>query len=317
MGKGKSMIGTITLNPCIDKTLTINGFTFGGMNRVQEKRSDISGKGVNVSIVLSQIGYKVKTVGISYECSIEILREGLRDIGVEYEGTIVPGVMRENMKIYDVESNLTTEFNQKGDYVSRQQLEVFTRYLWGVLDELDILVVTGSVPQGVPNNYYYRLIRMAKEKNVTCILDAEGGIMLEGIAAGPYLIKPNLYEFKTAFGLKTNNMKEILFICRSIIKQGVKMVCLSMGCEGAIIVDSKEAYICNPTPTNVKSTQGAGDSLVAGICIAIEEKLDMKEMLRCGVAAAQGSLIREGTQLCRKEEFLDFKDLIKVHRIIE
>ena len=157
----------------------------------------------------------------------------------------------------------------------------------------------------------------SKARGVRTILDAEGELLLRGMEARPYLIKPNLYEFETAFGLKTKDMKDILAICRKIIADGVKVVCLSMGGDGALIADEKEAYLCRPTPIEVKSTQGAGDSLVAGMCIAMEKGLPISEMLRYGVSTAQGSLIREGTQLCTKEGFEHFEQIVTVEKIEE
>lgn len=309
------MIGTITLNPCLDKTLTIDGFTFGGMNRVQEKRVDAGGKGINVSAVLAQNGQAVRTFGLHYENGSELLLACLQEIGIDYEGFPAAGTLRENVKLYDKETNLTTEFNQKGDFVGTETLEAFTEYLERAMDELDILVVTGSVPQGVPVTYYRELIEKANAKGIKCILDAEGPLLLEGMKAKPYLIKPNLFEFDTAFGLKSHELPEIIAVCRKLIAEGVEVVCLSMGEAGALIVDRERAYRCRPTEMKVKSTQGAGDSLVAGICMALEKGLSLPEMLKYGVCAAQGSLIREGTLLCTKEDFEQFKAVVIVETL--
>lgn len=311
------MIGTITLNPCIDKTLVIRGFNYGGMNRVGSKRADVSGKGVNVSIALTQIGMPVRTLGINYRTGAAAFEEGLKELGISYESVLADGTLRENMKVLDEETGVTTELNQKGDFVSEEKLAEFEALLDECLPKLDILVVTGSVPQGVSKDYYYNLVQKANAAGVKTILDAEGELLLEGMKAKPYLIKPNLYEFETAFGLKTKDMKDILAICRKIIADGVEVVCLSMGGDGALIADAEEAYLCRPTSIDVKSTQGAGDSLVAGMCIAMEKGLPISEMLRYGVAVAQGSLIREGTQLCTKENFEHFEQIVTSEKIAE
>lgn len=309
------MIGTITLNPCIDKTVIIDGFHYGGMNRVNSKRADVSGKGINVSIVLKQLSADVRTLGFQYENGYHALVKGLDKLGIDYEGVTVEGTLRENVKVMDMQTSITTELNQKGDFVDTDKILEFEQMLERCLDALDILVVTGSVPQGVPDDYYHKLIKKAKEKGVRTVLDAEGELLQQGLMAKPYLIKPNLFEFETAFGLKSREHAEILTICRKLIADGVTVVCLSMGGEGAMIVDEKEAYLCRPTKIDVKSTQGAGDSLVAGMCIAMEEGLAIDEMLRYGVSAAQGSLIREGTLLCLREDFDYFKKVIKIDKI--
>lgn len=311
------MIGTITLNPCIDKTLVISDFIYGGMNRVENRIENVSGKGINVSVALTQMEVPVRTLGIRYTKGAEDFLKGLGEIGIEYESVIADGALRENVKALDTKTNITSELNQKGDFVSEETLDKFDKMLEAAMGDLDILVVTGSVPPGVCTSYYGKLIERANLKGIKCILDAEGELLIEGIKAKPYLIKPNLYEFESAFGLKTKKIEDILVICRKIIADGIKVVCLSMGEDGALIVDDKEAYLCKPTKIDVKSTQGAGDSLVAGICGAMENGLPISEMLRYGVAAAQGSLIREGTKLCTKEGFEHFKQIVAVEKIEE
>lgn len=309
------MIATITLNPCVDKTLCIRGFYFGGMNRVERHRADVSGKGINVSIALKQMEREVMTFGFSYENGNEMLNRAMRGYGIDYRSVLVPGTLRENMKVMDEERAVTTELNQKGEYVPEEKLEEFERLLDRYLDEIDILVVTGSVPEGVPADYYEHLIAKASRRNIRTILDAEGELFLNGLKSKPYLIKPNLYEFKSAFGVKGSDMAELIRVCRKIIDDGVKVICLSMGDKGAVIVDKNDAYICRPTQIEVKSTQGAGDSLVAGICAAMEEGRGLEDMLKYGVAAAQGSLIKEGTLLCGLEEFEHFKSEVTVERL--
>lgn len=311
------MIGTITLNPCIDKTLVINDFTYGGMNRVEKKLEDVSGKGINVSIALTQIEVPVRTVGINFRNGSEKFLKGLEEIGIFYESIIAEGTLRENIKVLDTKTNITSELNQKGDFISKETLNKFEKMLEKAMDDLDILVVTGGVPQGVSTSYYGKLIEKASSKGIKCILDAEGELLFEGMKAKPYLIKPNLYEFENVFGLKTKKIQDILKVCKKIIGDGIEVVCLSMGEDGALIVDDKEAYLCKPTPIDVKSTQGAGDSLVAGICYAMEKGLPISEMLRYGVAVAQGSLIQVGTKLCTKEGFKHFEQIVVVEKIEE
>ncbi|MDR1834181.1 MAG: 1-phosphofructokinase family hexose kinase [Fusobacteriaceae bacterium] len=309
------MIGTLTMNPCKDRTLTINGFTYGGMNRVQSVRDDASGKGINVSLVLNALGVPVRTLGLNFTKGGEWLIGSLRAVDLEYRSILVEGRLRENIKLFDVASGVTTELNQKGDFVSPEKQAEFEALLDKELRDLDVLVLTGSVPQGFPDDYYGRIARKAAVSGVKTIVDAEGRLLIEAIKARPYMIKPNLYEFQTAFGLKGARPQDILVLCREIIRNGVEVVCLSMGAQGAMIVDGQGAFYCRPTEIAVKSTQGAGDSLVAGICMAMERGLPLKEMLRLGVICAQGSLILEGTQLCTKEGFARFEKVVTVERI--
>lgn len=300
------MIATLTMNPCIDKTVEISNFFYGDINRVIKKRKDISGKGINVSIALSNLGIPVRTFGLLYENDREKLLKSLERYGIEYENVPVEGCLRENVKVYNNVDNVTTELNENGARVPQEKAREFVDFLEKAMDSIDTLVVTGSLPPGIAPEFYKEIIKKAKKHNVKCILDAEGAPLLKGMEAEPYMIKPNLFEFKVAFGLKTEDMGEILKKCREIIAGGVEVVCLSMGEKGAVITDGKSAYLCRPVSTEVKSTQGAGDSMVAGICMALEQRMGIDSMLKYGIAVAGGSLMKEGTQMCEKEDFEKF-----------
>ncbi|MDO5100327.1 MAG: dihydroxyacetone kinase subunit DhaL [Eubacteriales bacterium] len=313
--KAKGLVVTVTLNPCIDKTLKIDGFTYGGMNRVLEHREDPSGKGINVSIALTQLGVPVETIGLSYRGGDGDFREQLAEQGIDYRAVLVEGRIRENNKVMDVQTAKTTELNQKGAYVSLEKLAEFEELYESILPRTDVMVITGSVPIGVPIDFYRVLIEKAKKQGCKVILDAEGELLEESMKAEPYLIKPNMYEFKTAFGLQSDEIGEVLKVAKRIIDGGVQVVCLSMDQRGALITDGKEAYLCRPTKIEVKSTQGAGDSLVAGLCMALQEGLSLGEMLRYGVCVAQGSLIKEGTQICTREDFERFQQEVTTERI--
>ncbi len=308
------MIGTITLNPCIDKTLVIEKFHYGGMNRVLSKREDVSGKGINVAVALTNLGVPVRTLGIRYSGGEAYLQESLLKLGITYESVLAQGYLRENVKVLDTASGITTELNQKGAPLSRDKLREFDLLLDRVLPELSILVITGSVPPGVDTGYYAEIIDRANRLGVKTILDAEGELLRKGMAARPTVVKPNLYELETAFGVSLSGLEDAREICQKITDSGVGVVCLSAGKEGALITDGTESYLCRPTPMEVKSTQGAGDSMVAGICMAMERGRPLADLLRYGVSAAQGSLRLEGTQLCRKEDFERFKQLIKLEK---
>lgn len=308
------MIGTITLNPCIDKTLVIQNFRYGGMNRVLSKREDVSGKGINVAVTLTNLGVPVRTLGIRHSEGDPYLQDNLLKLGITYESVLAQGYLRENIKVLDTAGGITTELNQKGAPLSPDKLQEFDLLLDRVLPDLSILVITGSVPPGVDMGYYAQIIARANRMGVKTILDAEGELLRRGMEAGPTVVKPNLYEMETAFGVSLRGLDDAAEICQNIIGSGVSIVCLSAGKEGALITNGTESYVCRPTPMEVKSTQGAGDSMVAGLCMAMEQQRPLEDLLRYGVAAAQGSLLLEGTQLCRKEDFERFKEIINIEK---
>lgn len=309
------MITTLTLNPCIDKTINVNGFKYGGLNRVVSTRADVSGKGINVSIAVHQLSEKTKCLGFNFTDSRDVMTKSLEKSGIEYEFIDVEGTLRTNVKVFDLQNEVMTELNENGHYVNEEAISLLSELVKEEAKVADIMVFNGSAPKGVPKDTYKLLIEAVKDSGVKTVLDAEGDLLLEGIKASPYFIKPNLFEFENAFNVKVTGKKDIVRVAREIIEKGVKIVCVSLGEEGAVLVSQDEAWFAPASDIKVKGLQGAGDSLVAGICIAINKGLEIREMLRYGVAAANASLIREGTLLCTKEDFENMLPKVSIENI--
>ncbi|MCR4431356.1 MAG: 1-phosphofructokinase family hexose kinase [Tepidanaerobacteraceae bacterium] len=310
------MITTLTLNPCIDKTVVIGGFKYGGLNRVIDTRTDASGKGINVSIVISQLGEQTKCLGFNFLNGKNLVCERLEKHAIPYEFIDVEGTLRTNIKIFDRESGIMTELNESGHCVREESVALLKELVVSNVKDTEIMVFNGSVPAGVPKDIYGQLIEKANYAGVKTILDAEGELLLEGIKSGPFFIKPNLYEFETAFGIKVKDVKDVVKVSKGIIESGVKIVCVSLGKDGAVLVSRDGAWYSPALRIKVRGVQGAGDSLVAGVCIALRRGLELPEMLRYGMAAAHASLLRDGTLLCTREDFDNMLSKIKVEKII-
>lgn len=297
------MITTLTLNPCIDRTITIENFLYGGTNKVTGVRQEIGGKGINVSIVLKNLGADTACLGFACTGNGDPVGTYLEKQQIPCDLVDVEGDLRVNVKIFDTSSRVMSEFNESGHPVTEKDVERLLEKTEEYLERTDILVLAGSVPKGVPSSIYRTIIEKANKKGIRTVLDAANELFLEGIKGKPYLIKPNIDELSQALGREIGTKEEIIRAAREIIDAGVTYVCVSMGKEGAVIVSREEAYFAPALDVEVRGIQGAGDSLVAGMCIAMEEGREMKDLIRYGAAAAGGSLMREGTQLCRKEEF--------------
>ena len=311
------MVGTVTLNPCIDRTCRLNGFVYGGMNRIQVDRRDVSGKGINVSLALNNLGFDTKCSGFLYREGGDYFLSSLKRNGLEYEYIPVEGRVRENIKLWDSEKGVTTEINQKGAPVTKESVDEFLSFYSQWLSSLSMVVLTGSVPMGVENTIYKDMAQMAAEKDVKVILDAEGSLLLEGIKARPFLIKPNRYEFVSAFAPKKDDTAGIMARAKELIEEGlVSIVVVTMGEEGAYLVEKDHVWRSMPPKISVKSTQGAGDSVVAGICASISMGLGGSDMLRYGVAAASSTVSKEGTEMCTKKEFDSLLPLVRVEEYL-
>lgn len=307
------MIGTVTLNPCMDRTVEIDGFVYGGMNRIKKVRRDISGKGINVALALVQNEIPAIPCGFLYAENSKSFLADVESLGLTYQGVAVAGSLRENIKVLDASKHVTTELNQSGYPVSDQDVHAFIDFFRSFISRVSCVVLSGSVPANVPYDIYRTLVEVSRSANVPCILDAEGALLLEGLRANPYLIKPNLFEFQTAFGVECSEPDTIRDVAKKIISGGsVDIVCVTMGKTGALIVGKDESYFSPALPVDVQSTQGAGDSVVAGFCMAIEQKKGLRDMLRYGCAMSHGSITREGTLMCRKEDFDRYLNQVEV-----
>jgi len=300
------MIVTVTLNPCRDKTQVIEGFIHGGLNRVLESREDLCGKGINVSVALAGLGEQSLCLGFNFERDGSELVRTINRYGIKDDFVLCQGGIRVNAKIFERDTGVMTEINEKGDFVSQEHFEVLKTKIADYGREAEIIVLSGSVPKGLNEDSYKELIISARKNNpdVTILLDAEGPLLTEGFKAKPDIIKPNLFELETAFGTKLDNNEQVVSLCRDImLSTGIKMICVSMGEKGALITNDNYACFTPALSLNLKSLQGAGDSMVAGLCVAFKRGEPLDEILRYAVAAASGSIEREGTLLCTKDDF--------------
>ncbi|HZJ83788.1 MAG TPA: 1-phosphofructokinase [Clostridia bacterium] len=297
------MITTITLNPCIDKMVSINSFTYGGMNRVLDSEIRGSGKGINVAIALNHLGRQAICTGINYRDKGFFVHQCLDEKGIDHDFIMVEGEVRTNYKIYDRSKQIVTELNEKGHRVKESYLELLKDKLIAHCDHSKIMVLSGSVPEGVPSSIYREILKSISGYPIKTILDTYGSLLLEGLKESPYIIKPNLYELERTLDVRITSHGDIVRAAQYFIEKGVRIVCVSLGGDGAIIVDEEKAYHAPAVDIDAKGTVGAGDSMVAGFCMAIEEGLGLEDILRYGVAAATASVMREGILLCTREGF--------------
>lgn len=310
------MILTLTLNPCIDKTIYLDQLEVGSYNRVKSTREDPAGKGLNVSIVLNNLGEETLCKGFNFKNNGRLLEELLDRHGVARNFIMENGAIRTNIKLFDQSCQVMTEVNEAGPLVSSSCIEELLKDMEASLEQADILVMSGSIPPGVPTDIYQRLIRMADEKQVKTVLDAAGEPLLLGLKEKPFLIKPNTLEFEQAFQKEIESGMDTLEIARQVVDSGIPYLCLSMGSDGAMLIDCEHAYRAKPLPLKPLGLTGAGDSMVAGMCCAIRRNLSTPDMLRYAMAAAGGSIRQEGTILAGKSDVEELLPLVEVETVL-
>lgn len=310
------MIGTVYLNPTIDRTIYLDRLCVGGTNRPNKVVVDGAGKAVNVAIVLSALGAEqVKCLGYVCDQDSQILLDRLAGGGISHDFLVRKGASRTNTKIFDGQRGEITEINESGQQVDQQLIQQAIQLVEKYASQCEYLVFAGSLPPGAPKSLYRDMIQIASQQGARCILDAEGQALELGLAAKPYLIKPNIDELNMLLGTEVKEIPEILQACRQIIQGGVSVVAVSMGGKGALICDGQEAYQAQPLSVEVRSTVGAGDSMVAGMVYGFQQEGGLEEALRIGVACASGSITLEGTQLVNREIFEELYPQIKIQKI--
>jgi 1-phosphofructokinase len=295
------MITAVCANPCIDKEVHVDGFKVGGLNRIIDHRSDASGKGINVAIASKRLGAQVACIGFNYHDNGQLEVDRLKQEDIEHEFVYSEGAIRTNTKIIDISNGVMTEVNEAGAYVSPERIASLGDMIARRAKESDFMVFSGSVPKGADKKFYYNMINLAK--GTKCVLDCDGELLVEGLKAKPYIIKPNLFELEQFSGRKLQNNGDIVKAGREIIDSGVSIVFVTMGGDGAIILDDKEAYFIPPVDVCVKNTVGAGDSATSGLITALEKGAPLRDAAISGIAAATATVMTEGSLLLRYEDY--------------
>jgi 1-phosphofructokinase len=306
------------MNPCIDRIATIERFNRGGMNRVTDTRDEANGKGINVSVAYKCLGGATKCLGFYYWQGGGALLTKLSNYGIPHELVKVDGALRVNTKIFEQASRVTTELNEPGRPVTEKNLDDLKNTILKNGRVGDVVVLTGSVPHNVPDSVYGEIISMLSGRGVKIALDAEGGLLVNGLKGGEvFIIKPNLYELEKTFGCKIADTDDLLAVSREIALSGVRYVCVSMGKFGAFLDDGARAYIVRPPNISVNSTQGAGDAMLAGVCYALENRYSAADALRMGVAASSAALTQFQTSFCDKDKTEDFFEILRAQEVKE
>ena len=286
------MIYTVTFNPSIDYIVTVEDFKEGFVNRTSEELMFPGGKGINVSIVLNNLGVKSKALGFIAGFTGDEIERRVRDFGCDTEFIkLSSGMSRINVKIKaDVES----EINGGGPDISEEALN----NLYSQLDKLaegDILVLAGSVPKTMPTDVYERIMERLQEKNVKFIVDTTGESLLKVLKYNPFLIKPNHHELGDLFGVKLNNKEDVIEYAKKLKNMGAQNVIISMAGDGAVLIDSNGDVTTSNVPKGiVKNSVGAGDSMVAGFIAGYLNSEKVEEGFKLGVATGSASAFSEG-----------------------
>ena len=296
------MIASVCLNPCIDRTVEIDSFVYGGLNRIRSARSDGCGKGVNVALVAREMGMEASVLGFLFEDNGRCIAERLENAGVGEDCIWLPGAVRTNLKVFDRAQRRVTEINEPGEPIPEEALTRMVDKVRAYAEIADTMVFTGSLPPGVPADFYRTLLEATQGK-CRCVLDAEGEKLVRGLEAHPFLIKPNDYELGLLAGKPVETLEDVKEAALACCRGGVHLVAVSLGSRGAFLTDGVRCLFAPAVEVEVRSTVGAGDSMVAGFLHGLHLGEDLCGIFRRGVAAGTAAVTTEGTQLLRRDVY--------------
>ncbi len=299
------MIITVTVNPAVDVTVSLDEFVPEETNRIVASRTDPGGKGINVSRVLWELGCESLAMGFVSGARGRLIEQTLREQGIYTDFVHTPGQTRTNVTIIDRKHHTTTTLNEPGPPTDPHYVHLLLLRLKKQLSPRDWLVVGGSIPPGIDPGLYAEIIRLGKERGAYCVLDADGAPLVKGIAQCPYLVKPNRNEVERILGRAARQGNDpLLSAAERIHNAGVEVVVLSQGSHGAVMVSSEGIYRAYPPEVPPVSAVGSGDAMVAGLVQVLSQGGTLEEALRLGSAAGAATAMTPGTLLCHRADVL-------------
>lgn len=294
------MVYTVTFNPAIDYVVHTGEMKLGATNRSEREEMYFGGKGINVSIVLRELGIDSKAFGFTAGFTGEAIEKGLADVGIDTDFVrLEKGNSRINVKIKASEE---TELNGQGPDIDDKAISA----LFEKLDKLsdgDTLVLAGSIPSSLPADIYERILERLSDRNIRAVVDATKDLLLNVLKYKPFLIKPNNHELGEMFGVTLNSDEEIETYARKLQEMGAVNVLVSMAGDGAILIDEYgKMHRCGVCKGVVKNSVGAGDSMVAGFTAGVLNG-DYEYALKLGTAAGGATAFSDG--LATKEEITE------------
>lgn len=304
------MIYTVTCNPSLDYHISVDELAIGKVNRVSKERIVVGGKGINVSLVLANLGHQSTVMGFAAGHVGQMIQKLLEEKGlvsdlIEAE----KGNSRINIKLNMDESE--TQINGQGPEVSQQAVRLFFQKI-DTLQDGDILVLAGSVQKTLGDKFYGEVLSHLQDKKVKTVVDATGELLTYACKYHPFLIKPNQDELARIFDTKIKDQNDAAVYGKRLLEMGAQNVIISMGGDGAVLLTSDGGiFFANAPKRKVVNTIGAGDSLVAGFLAGLLEKGDIRQAFVNGIAAGSASAFsqefatkQQVGQLCKEIELM-------------
>lgn len=303
------MINTVTLNPSLDYVVELDSVRLGELNRIKKDTKFPGGKGINVSRVLKRLGVNSLASGFIGGFTGDFIKSYLIKEDIVTHFIRVKEDTRINVKI---KGEKETEINATGPKISNEDFEQLKLFISSLSSE-DLLVVAGSIPSSIPPNTYKEILSICQKNHIKFVVDAEGDLLKSILSYKPFLIKPNHHELGQFFNTKITNWEEAIPYCRKLVDIGAENIIVSLAGNGAIFMNREKGYYASAPVGEVKSSVGAGDSMVAGFLAQYTKTKDVKEAFRYSVATGSATAFSIG--LCTKDRVEELIPQVQITEI--
>ena len=296
-------IVTLTINPALDKSSSVAGIAPEKKLRCLSPIYEPGGGGINVSRAIRKLGGESIALFTAGGSAGEMLHQLLEAEGVRNQTISTQNWTRENFIVVDSLTNQQYRFGMPGAVLDEKEWKSCLETLETLAQNADYVVASGSLPEGVPTDFYARVAAIAKAQNARCVLDTSGEALLLAAGEGVFMLKPNLGELSALAGKASITALEQEHLAQALIEEGkAEVIVVSLGKQGAMLATKDQIeYVQAPT-VHSQSTVGAGDSMVAGMVLALSQGKSYTEMVQYGVAAGTAATMNAGTQLCKKTD---------------
>jgi tagatose 6-phosphate kinase len=302
----------LNLNAAIDKTAVVSPFHLNTIHRSEQIVALPGGKGCNVARALKRLGEEATVSGWVGGFAGQFIESGLQAEGIATNFVHTEAESRTCLSILDPEADTLTELYEKGAPIPVDKLDELIALFQSIIGGFQLVALSGSLPAGVPPDFYARLTQIAHAANISVLLDTSGEALQLGLQAKPLLIKPNRTEFTQLLGRELKDTGDYAAAARDIAAQYDMIVVLSLGADGAIAAQGQSVVQAQPPPLTIVSAVGSGDCLLAGVAYGLTHSFTLGESLQYGVAAGTANALRLGAGIFTLEDFNRIHKLVTI-----
>lgn len=300
------MIYTITLNPAIDLVIITKKLESNTVNRTENFELQPNGKGVNVSFILKKMGIKNMATGIGGGFTLDYITAGLEEKGIKTKFLKVKEPTRINVFTRVLDQNVEYKEVNPGPEVGQEVQDKFLKYLKDTLKADDTLIISGSFSRGIKAEYLVEIAKITAEKKVKLVIDSSSKVVLDTLEYQPYLLKPNDQELASFFDLNEKlDQKKIIELARKLISAGCQNVLVSLGENGAALINKDHAYFGNAPKIQALNTAGAGDTMLGTFIGEKEKDKSDTAALKSAIVAGSDTASRSGLTDFKLEKYLN------------